>query len=135
MEVDQTRSQLEASRESFEKAAVRLVKQQQEIATTIGDMTRLSLTSANLQQMLPILTKPVGTFTRRDSPSLSNFSIPLRRSRLAYFAASTNRRRVTAASHVRIAASQHKIAASQYKIAASSLATAASSISIAAYRR
>ncbi|KAJ6541351.1 hypothetical protein B0H19DRAFT_958230 [Mycena capillaripes] len=63
MKVDQTRSQLEASRESFEKAADRLVKQQQEIATTIGDMTRLSLTSANLQQMLPVLTKAVGTFT------------------------------------------------------------------------
>ncbi|KAF8132685.1 hypothetical protein K438DRAFT_1998460 [Mycena galopus ATCC 62051] len=63
MKVDQTRSQLEASRASFEKAADRLCKQQQEITATIGEMTRLTLTSGNLQQMLPVLTKAVGAFT------------------------------------------------------------------------
>ncbi|KAF7340559.1 hypothetical protein MSAN_02127400 [Mycena sanguinolenta] len=63
MKVDQTRSQLEASRESFEKAADRLATQQQDITKTIGEMTRLTLTTNNLQQMLPVLTKAVGAFT------------------------------------------------------------------------
>ncbi|KAJ7105043.1 hypothetical protein C8R44DRAFT_807567 [Mycena epipterygia] len=63
MKVDQTKSQLEASRASFEKASDRLAEQQKEIAKTIGDMTQLSLTSANLQQMLPVLKKAVGAFT------------------------------------------------------------------------
>ncbi|KAF7340576.1 hypothetical protein MSAN_02129100 [Mycena sanguinolenta] len=63
MKVDQTRSQLEASRESFEKASERLATQQQDITKTIGEMTRLTLTTNNLQQMLPVLTKAVGAFT------------------------------------------------------------------------
>ncbi|KAJ7450631.1 hypothetical protein FB451DRAFT_1527301 [Mycena latifolia] len=63
MKVDETKSQLEASRASFEKAADRLAEQQKEITKTIGDMTQLSLTSANLQQMLPVLKKAVGAFT------------------------------------------------------------------------
>ncbi|KAJ7203357.1 hypothetical protein GGX14DRAFT_369697 [Mycena pura] len=63
MKVDQTKTQLEASRASFEKAADRLASQQMEIAKTIGDMTQLSLTNSNLQQMLPVLKKAVGAFT------------------------------------------------------------------------
>ncbi|KAF8145362.1 hypothetical protein K438DRAFT_1991885 [Mycena galopus ATCC 62051] len=63
MKVDQTKSQLEASRASFEKASDRLASQQMEITKTIGDMTQLSLTNSNLQQMLPVLKKAVGAFT------------------------------------------------------------------------
>ncbi|KAJ7203378.1 hypothetical protein GGX14DRAFT_570255 [Mycena pura] len=63
MKVDQTKTQLEASRASFEKAADRLASQQMEITKTIGDMTQLSLTNSNLQQMLPVLKKAVGAFT------------------------------------------------------------------------
>jgi hypothetical protein len=66
MKVDQTCSQLEATCASFEnvcpppayfhscltqmKASDRLVKQQQDITSTIGEMTRLSLTNAGLQR-------------------------------------------------------------------------------------
>ncbi|KAJ7211703.1 hypothetical protein GGX14DRAFT_362543 [Mycena pura] len=61
--VDQTKSHLEASRASYEKAADRLASQQMDITKTIGDMTKLSLTNASLQQMLPVLKKAVGAFT------------------------------------------------------------------------
>ncbi|KAF8143116.1 hypothetical protein K438DRAFT_2110387 [Mycena galopus ATCC 62051] len=63
MKVDQTRSQLEASRASFEKEADRLCKQRQEITATLGEMTRLQLNSGNLQHMLPVFIKVVGAFT------------------------------------------------------------------------
>ncbi|KAJ7144362.1 hypothetical protein C8R44DRAFT_725306 [Mycena epipterygia] len=63
MKVDQMRAQLEASRASFEKASDRRAKQQKEMTKTIDDITKLSLTTANLQQLLPLLKKTVGAFT------------------------------------------------------------------------
>ncbi|KAJ6541350.1 hypothetical protein B0H19DRAFT_958626 [Mycena capillaripes] len=63
MKVDQTKAQLEASRDSYQKAADRLVAQQQEITKMITELTQVSLTGATLEQMLPVLTKAVGSFT------------------------------------------------------------------------
>ncbi|EIN05300.1 hypothetical protein PUNSTDRAFT_137982 [Punctularia strigosozonata HHB-11173 SS5] len=62
-QVDQTRANLEASRDAYEKAQDRLVKGQAELANTITEITSLSLTNATLQNMLPVLRKAVGAFT------------------------------------------------------------------------
>ncbi|KAK7054715.1 hypothetical protein VNI00_003178 [Paramarasmius palmivorus] len=62
-QVDQTRANLEASRESYNKATDQLIKQQEEMSKTIASLTSLKLTSAGLQAMLPVLKKAVGAFT------------------------------------------------------------------------
>ncbi|KAH7884865.1 hypothetical protein F5I97DRAFT_1511093 [Phlebopus sp. FC_14] len=61
--VDQTRANLEAARNSYDKASARLINGQKEIAQTIASMTSLSLTNATLKDMLPVLVKAVKTFT------------------------------------------------------------------------
>ena len=63
LQVDQTRANLEASRESYNKATDQLIKQQEEMSKTIASLTSLKLTSAGLQAMLPVLKKAVGAFT------------------------------------------------------------------------
>ncbi|KAF7333132.1 hypothetical protein MVEN_02378700 [Mycena venus] len=63
MKVNQTRAQLEASRESYQKATAELVDQQTKITQTITEMTQLSLTDNTLEQILPVLRKAVGAFT------------------------------------------------------------------------
>ncbi|EMD39269.1 hypothetical protein CERSUDRAFT_122690 [Gelatoporia subvermispora B] len=61
--VDQTRAHLEASRDAFEKAALRMVEGQKQITMTIAEISNLSLQSATLETMLPVLKKAVGAFT------------------------------------------------------------------------
>ncbi|KIO28092.1 hypothetical protein M407DRAFT_6970 [Tulasnella calospora MUT 4182] len=61
--VDQTRENLKASRESFDKASERLAEGQKAITKTIGEMTAISLSNATLEVMLPVLKKAVGAFT------------------------------------------------------------------------
>ena len=61
--VDQTRGNLEAARDSYDRAASRLIESQSQLSKTIAEMTSLSLTNAGLQAMLPILKQAVGAFT------------------------------------------------------------------------
>lgn len=61
--VDQTRGNLEASRDSYDRAATRLIESQKQLSQTISEMTSLNLTNAGLKAMLPVLKKAVGAFT------------------------------------------------------------------------
>ncbi|KAJ6462752.1 hypothetical protein C8R47DRAFT_1157968 [Mycena vitilis] len=61
--VDQTRAQLEATRDSWEKASDRLVDQQKRITETISEITQLSLTNTSLATMLPWLRRAIASFT------------------------------------------------------------------------
>ena len=61
--VDQTRGNLEAARDSYDRAANRLVESQSQLSRTIAEMTSLNLTNAGLKAMLPILKQAVGAFT------------------------------------------------------------------------
>ncbi|KAI0701082.1 hypothetical protein BC835DRAFT_1265443, partial [Cytidiella melzeri] len=62
-QVDQTRANLEASRESYNTATSKLLEQQEMITKTIAQLTSLSLTNAGIKAMLPVLKKAVGAFT------------------------------------------------------------------------
>ncbi|KAJ7359546.1 hypothetical protein DFH08DRAFT_412450 [Mycena albidolilacea] len=75
MKVDQSRAQLDAARSSYQKAAVRLAEQQQEITKTIVELTQVSLQGATLEDMLPVLKKAVGCFSvlRAQFAQLSQF--------------------------------------------------------------
>ncbi|KAF8137146.1 hypothetical protein EV363DRAFT_1534747 [Boletus edulis] len=61
--VDQTRANLEAARESYDKASTRLIEGQREITKTIASMTKLSLENATLKEILPVLMQAVKAFT------------------------------------------------------------------------
>ncbi|KAI9458447.1 hypothetical protein HD554DRAFT_1710139 [Boletus coccyginus] len=61
--VDQTRANLEAARESYDKASTRLIEGQREITKTIASMTQLSLENATLKEILPVLMQAVKAFT------------------------------------------------------------------------
>ncbi|KAF7339191.1 hypothetical protein MVEN_01996400 [Mycena venus] len=63
MKVEQTKAQLESTRDSYKNSAKRLVAQQQEITATITELTQVSLAGATLEKMLPVLIKAVGSFT------------------------------------------------------------------------
>lgn len=65
--VDQTRGNLEASRDSYDRAATRLIESQKQLSQTISEMTSLNLTNAGLKAMLPVLKKAVGAFTSKHS--------------------------------------------------------------------
>ncbi|KAJ7234062.1 hypothetical protein C8J57DRAFT_1531841 [Mycena rebaudengoi] len=52
MKVDQARAELDATRASYDAACGRLVEQQKEITTTIGQITSLSLTDTTLDSKL-----------------------------------------------------------------------------------
>lgn len=69
--VDETRANLEVARDSYDKAADRLLSSQAELTKTIGEMTSLNLQNAGLKAMLPVLKQAVGAFT---STSTSAFS-------------------------------------------------------------
>ncbi|KAF8132669.1 hypothetical protein K438DRAFT_1998441 [Mycena galopus ATCC 62051] len=75
VKVDQTKAQLEAARDSYRKSADRLVAQQKELTKTIVELTAISLIGANLEQMLPVLRRAVGSFTilRGQFSKLSQF--------------------------------------------------------------
>ncbi|KAI0804724.1 hypothetical protein BC629DRAFT_1590958 [Irpex lacteus] len=62
-QVDQTRANLEASREAYNTATSKLLEQQEQISKTIAQLTSLSLTNAGIKAMLPVLKKAVGAFT------------------------------------------------------------------------
>ncbi|KAI0683167.1 hypothetical protein BC835DRAFT_1473001 [Cytidiella melzeri] len=62
-QVDQTRANLEASREAYNSATSKLLEQQEMITKTIAQLTSLSLTNAGIKAMLPVLKKAVGAFT------------------------------------------------------------------------
>ncbi|KAG9043595.1 hypothetical protein FS837_009341 [Tulasnella sp. UAMH 9824] len=61
--VDQTRENLKASRDAFDKVSTRLAEGQKSITKTIGEMTAISLSNASLEKILPVLRKAVGAFT------------------------------------------------------------------------
>ncbi|KAF8548700.1 hypothetical protein OG21DRAFT_1516026 [Imleria badia] len=61
--VDQTRANLEAARDSYDKASTRLIEGQREITKTIASMTKLSLENATLKEILPVLMQAVKAFT------------------------------------------------------------------------
>ncbi|KAG8216620.1 hypothetical protein J3R82DRAFT_6808 [Butyriboletus roseoflavus] len=61
--VDQTRGNLEAARESYDRASSRLIEGQREITKTIASMTQLSLENATLKEILPVLMQAVKAFT------------------------------------------------------------------------
>ncbi|KAG9311531.1 hypothetical protein JVU11DRAFT_7735 [Chiua virens] len=61
--VDQTRANLEAARESYDRASSRLIDGQREITKTIATMTKLSLENATLKDILPVLMQAVKSFT------------------------------------------------------------------------
>jgi hypothetical protein len=61
--VDQTRGNLEAARESYDKASARLIEGQREITKTIATMTKLSLENATLKEIMPVLMQAVKAFT------------------------------------------------------------------------
>ncbi|KAJ7242721.1 hypothetical protein C8J57DRAFT_1526084 [Mycena rebaudengoi] len=61
MKVDQARAELDATRASYDAACGRLVEQQKEITTTIGQITSLSLTDTTLDKMMPVLRQAIGT--------------------------------------------------------------------------
>ncbi|KAJ7261591.1 hypothetical protein C8J57DRAFT_1634668 [Mycena rebaudengoi] len=63
MKVDQARAELDATRASYDAACGRLVEQQKEITTTIGQITSLSLTDTTLDKMMPVLRQAIGTFS------------------------------------------------------------------------
>jgi len=48
-QVDQTRANLDSSRQAFDKASARLAEGQKAIGKTIADMTNLSLSNATLE--------------------------------------------------------------------------------------
>ncbi|KAF8131746.1 hypothetical protein K438DRAFT_1998837 [Mycena galopus ATCC 62051] len=75
VKMDQTKAQLEAARDSYRKSADRLVAQQKELTKTIVELTAISLIGANLEQMLPVLRRAVGSFTilRGQFSKLSQF--------------------------------------------------------------
>ncbi|KAI0086014.1 hypothetical protein BDY19DRAFT_895518 [Irpex rosettiformis] len=62
-QVDQTRANLEASRDAYNTATSKLLDQQEQISKTIAQLTSLSLTNAGIKAMLPVLKKAVGAFT------------------------------------------------------------------------
>lgn len=84
-QVDQTRANLEASRQSFDKASERLAEGQKAINRTIAEMTNLEFSNASLEsertlvmvalalgllthmlsfsELLPVLKRAVGAFT------------------------------------------------------------------------
>ena len=62
-QVDQTRANLEAAQDSYNKASARLTEGQCEITKTIASMTKLSLENAALKEIVPILIKVVEAFT------------------------------------------------------------------------
>ncbi|KAK7694431.1 hypothetical protein QCA50_001617 [Cerrena zonata] len=62
-QVDQTRANLEASRDAYNTATSKLLDQQEQIGKTIAELTSLSLTNAGIKAMLPVLKKAVGAFT------------------------------------------------------------------------
>ena len=62
-QVDQTRANLEASRNAYNAATSKLLEQQEQISKTIAQLTSLSLTNAGIKAMLPVLKKAVGAFT------------------------------------------------------------------------
>lgn len=61
--VDQTRANLEASREAYNQASEKLLEQQKQIGETIAHLTGLSLTNAGIKAMLPVLKKAIASFT------------------------------------------------------------------------
>lgn len=68
LQVDQTRANLEASRDAFDKSADRLVKGQQEIASTISKLTHWELEKATLDSILPMLGRAVKSFASTFAP-------------------------------------------------------------------
>ncbi|KAI0701085.1 hypothetical protein BC835DRAFT_1442546 [Cytidiella melzeri] len=62
-QVDQTRANLEASRESYNTDTSKLLEQQEMITKTIAQLSSLSLANTGIKAMLPVLIKAVGAFT------------------------------------------------------------------------
>lgn len=61
--MDQTRTNLEKSRDAYQRASEQLITHQERISKTITQLTSLDLMNKGLKAMLPVLIQAVSAFT------------------------------------------------------------------------